>query len=499
MGARAGDRVVVLGGSMGGLLAARVLSESFAEVLLVDRDALLGVSGPRRGVPHGRHAHGLVARGHEILESQFPGLTAELEAAGVRPGDFNGDIRWYFNGQRVKPAHSGLLSVPATRPVLEHHLRERVRAIPNVRFLERHDILGLATTPGGGRVLGARVQPQGGGGDPLVLDADLVVDTTGRGSRTPVWLEELGYGRPEEDRVKIDLAYTTRHYRVDVDPFGSDLAMIPAATPAHPRGAFYYRLPGNDGLLELSLTGILGDHPPTDPDGFLEFVRSLPIPDIYLSVRDAEPVDDPVMFKYPVSVWRHYERLTRFPERLLVMGDAVCSFNPIYAQGMTVAALESLVLRRHLSEGSLPDPRAFFRDIAREIASPWELSAGADLGYAGVEGRRTPKVRLINAYVSRLQRAAVHDSALGNAFIRVAGLIDPPQALLRPGTVLRVLRHGGRAPEPAVATEPAAQPVDQLAAQPVAQPVAQPDVPSGQDGTRSASPASTASTAGRGA
>jgi 2-polyprenyl-6-methoxyphenol hydroxylase-like FAD-dependent oxidoreductase len=209
VGTPMGDRVVVLGGSLGGMFAARVLAESYQEVLLVDRDALHGVSGPRRGVPHGRHAHGLVARGHEILEAQFPGLTEELDAAGVKAGDFSGDIRWYFGGRLLRQVRSGLVSVPATRPVLEHHVRLHVEAIPNVTFLERHDILGLTTTPDRRRVTGVRVRGQEPGDEERELLADLVVDTTGRGSRTPAWLAELGYTRPEEERVKIGLAYTT--------------------------------------------------------------------------------------------------------------------------------------------------------------------------------------------------------------------------------------------------------------------------------------------------
>ena len=434
-----GDRVVVLGASMGGLLAARVLADRFAEVVLVDRDAVTQAKGYRRGVPHGRHAHGLMAKGQQIIEAQFPGVTAEMTAAGVRPGDFNGDVRWYFNGRRARPGHSGLLCVPATRPVLEYHVRERVRKIPNVTFLEGRDILGLATTPDGARVTGVRVRERDGDGVDT-LDADLVLDTTGRGSRTPAWLEEMGYARPAEDRVKIGLAYTTRHYRVDEDPLGTDLAIAPAPTPAHPRGAFFYRLPGEGGRMELSLTGMLGDHPPTDPEGFHAFAESLPVPDIYQAIRNAEPLDDPVMFQYPASVRRRYERLTEFPDRLLVMGDAMCSFNPLYAQGMTVVAMESLRLRDQLARG-MPQPLRFFQDIARDIDSPWDFSAGADLAFPGVEGKRTVKVRLVNAYAARLQQATAHDSAVTNAFIRAAGLIDPPQALMRPGTLLRVLRH----------------------------------------------------------
>jgi 2-polyprenyl-6-methoxyphenol hydroxylase-like FAD-dependent oxidoreductase len=429
---------------MGGLLATRVLSESFTEVVLVDRDRITGVSAARRGVPQGRHAHGLVARGHQILEGLFPGLTGQLVDAGVVPGDFNSDIRWYFNGVRMRPARSGLVSVPATRPVLEQHVRARVQDLPNVSTMEKCDVDGLVTTPDGSQVLGVRIRHDGGAAQTLA--ADLVVDTSGRGSRTPAWLAELGFDRPAEDKVSIDLAYTTRHYRLRTDPFGSDLAIIPAATPDFPRGAFFYKLPGTGEEIELSLTGMLGDHPPTDPDGFLEFTRSLPVPEIHQAVRDAEPLDDPVMMRYPASIRRHYEKLTRFPRNFLVMADAVCSFNPLYAQGMTVAALESLTLREHLAAGTVPQPQAFFRDIAKDIDSPWQFSAGADLGYPAVEGRRTLQVRMANAYVPRLQAAAAHDGKLSNAFIRAAGLIDPPAALLRPGNIARVLRHSRRRP-----------------------------------------------------
>lgn len=451
MGRQVGDRAIVLGGSMAGLLAATVLAEAYAEVLVVDRDELDGVTGARRGAPHGRHAHGLVARGQQIFEELFPGLTEELRTAGVRPGDFGSAIRWYFNGHRLATGRSGLLSVPATRPVLEYHVRRRVQDMPRVTFLERHDILGLETTADRRRVVGARVQRQDGG-SPEVLPADLVVDITGRGSRTPVWLEELGYQRPEESRIKIDLAYTTRHFALDTDPFGKELAIIPVATPAHPRGAFFYRVPGDDGQVQLSLTGILGDHPPADLDGFLAFTRSLPVPDIYDAVRRATPTLDSGTFKFPASVRRHYERLTRFPANFLVMGDAVCSFNPVYGQGMSVAALETLALRRQLESGAPPDFRRFFQEVAGAVDAPWEFAAGADLGYRGVVGRRTPRIRLANAYVDRLQRAATHDAELTNAFIRAAGLIDPPASLMRPRTLLRVLRYSFRPPAGAAAT-----------------------------------------------
>ncbi|SEF33275.1 Dehydrogenase (flavoprotein) [Amycolatopsis pretoriensis] len=431
-----GDRAVVLGGSMAGLLAARVLSEAYAEVVIVDRDTLTGVDTARRGVPQGRHVHGLLARGQQILEELFPGFTEGAIAAGVPTGDL-GELRWFFNGQRLQPGTTGLTCVSAARPVLESHVRRGVEKLSNVRLLERTDIVAPVASAGNDRITGVRIHPHDG--VEQVLEADLVVDTTGRGSRTPKWLEELGYERPEEDRVKIDLTYTTRVYRLpDESILNGDLSINPVASPSHPRGAFFSRIEG--GKSAVSLTGVLGDAAPTDPEGFLEWARTLPVPDVYDVIKDAEPVDDPVAFKYPASVRKHFERLPRFPRGFLVMGDAACSFNPVYGQGMTVAALESLVLREHVGRGGEVDAKAFFKDIDGVIATPWEFSASGDLAFAAVEGKRTAKVKVGNAYMAKLQSAATRDGSITRTFMRVAGLVDPPQALMSPGMVLKVLR-----------------------------------------------------------
>ncbi len=454
---KTGERAVVLGGGIAGLLAARVLSDAYAEVVIVDRDELLGTTGARKGVPHGRHAHCLVAKGQQIFEELLPGLTQEMSDGGVTLGDFNGQIQWNFNGQRLAASDSGLICVSSGRPILEEHVRKRVQAIGNVHFRELHDIVGLETTPDKTRVTGARIQSREQGSEPEVLDADLVVDITGRGSRMPAWLGELGYGAPPEDKIKVDLAYTTRHYKFKTNPFAEHIAINQAGTPAFPRGVFCYLLPDGE-TTELSLTGVLGDHAPTDPEGFTDFIKSLPLPDHYEFVHDAEPVDDPVRFKFPASVWRHYEALPRFPQGLLVMGDAVCSFNPVYAQGMTVAGMEAQTLQKHLQNPGGVNAAAFFGEIAGQIAGPWQFSAIADLGYAGVEGDRNDQIKLINSYIPAVLAAGAYDPVVTEAFLQVAGLVADPMSLMRPEIATRVGRVMQKAGNPAVSKPANAEP-----------------------------------------
>jgi hypothetical protein len=247
----------------------------------------------------------------------------------------------------------------------------------------------------------------------------------------------LGYERPEEEKVTINLSYTTRHFRLpDESILNGDLSINPVSSPSHPRGAFFSRI--ENGRCVLSLTGVLGDSAPTDPAGFLDWVRSLPVPDVYEVIEDAEPLDEAVTFKYPASVRRRYELLDRFPDGLLVLGDAACSFNPVYGQGMTVAAQEALTLRSHLEQG-VPQPLAFLKDISGVIDVPWGISASGDLSFPEVEGERTEQVQMGNAFMAKLQEAATRDGAVTRAFMRVAGLVDPPEALMTDDMMARVM------------------------------------------------------------
>lgn len=439
MGQEAGTRAVVLGGSIAGLFAARVLADAYDEVQIVDRDKLVGVKGVRRFCPQSHQANGLLARGVQVLEELFPGLAKEMVDAGIPTGDLAGSCRWYARGNRLKQQHAGLQTLGVVRPLFEWFVRERVQQLPNVTFVEEHDILGLTTTADKSRVTGARVQKRGTDTD-MVIEADLVVDATGRGSRTPVWLEQLGYEKPFEERKKIDLGYVTQHFRLrpGANGFVNDVAINQIANAAVPRGNVFFLV--EDGKVELTTYGILGDHPPTDYDGLMAWLKSLPAKDVYETLRYADPIDKAMPFKFPTTLRRHYHKLRRFPEGLLVTGDAVTTFNPVYAQGMSVAALCALVIRRHLHSGAAPVPQDYFRDLAADaIDQAWEMTNQIDLSLPGVEGERTFKVRMGNWFLKRVQIAATRDGSITAEYFKTAGLVQKPQAMMRPGFALKVL------------------------------------------------------------
>ena len=430
------DQAVVLGGSMAGLLAARVLSERFKRVVVIERDVLPPVGEHRRGVPHGRHVHGLHPRGLEILNELFPGFSTSLAASGAVLCDILGDTRWQLSGRQLQQARTGMAALFASRPFLEGHIRALVQRLPEVRFLQERSIRGLTVTADKRVVTGVEVR--GPDGMSSQVTGGLVVDATGRGSRTPTWLTEFGYLSPAEERVEIGLGYATRLYRLQPGAMGRDQLILTAGTPANSRAGALAVTEGGRHI--LTIAGICGDYPPTDPAGFDQFVARLPTADIATAVAGAEPLDDPVPFRFPASVRRRYERLAAFPAGLLVIGDAVCSFNPIYGQGMTVAAAEAMTLRGLLARDTAPDARRYFRAIVAAIDIPWDIVVGSDLAFPEVPGKRSAKVRLVNAYLPRLHAAAAHDEALAASLVRVIGLKDRPEGLLRPDRVLRVLR-----------------------------------------------------------
>ncbi len=440
-----GDRAVVLGGSVAGLLTAQVLSGAFDRVAVVERDLLSGGEPPgqasenRKGTPQGRHIHGLMPAGQRALEEILPGFLAELEGHGAPVMDQLARARILLGGHRFHRADSGLRVVSASRPLLERCVRQRVRANPKVEIIDGTDVVGIELSTDGSRVTGAHLMPRADGSAAEVLDADLVVDALGRGSRLSHWLKMIGVGMPPEVRIASDVGYASAIARLPREALAGDLAIINGPRPGQPRGGGLAAIEGDRFI--VTLMGMVGDHPPTDLAGFMAFARSLEFPDLGEVLDRCELLSPVAGFRIPASVWRRYDRLPALPARLVVVGDALASFNPIYGQGMTVAALEALAVRAQFEREGLRS-HALIAALTRQVAPAWKMSASADLAFPGVPGTRTAEVRMVNSYISRVQAAAETDPEVAAAFLRVAGMVDRPEHLLRPAMVGRVLRQG---------------------------------------------------------
>jgi pimeloyl-ACP methyl ester carboxylesterase len=436
-----GEHAVVIGAGMGGLLAAAALAERFARVTVVERDALDDEPAARRAVPQGRHAHALLPRGQECLEELLPGIGAELIGAGAVPYRPLTQMRFSLGGHQLARGDTGFESIVASRPLIETVLRRRLARLSQVELVARCDAAGLLTD--GGRVAGVRLLRRAPGSAEERVDADLVVAATGRGGRVPAWLEALGCPAPAEERLDVDISYVSLHLALEPGALGDDRLVLVGARPGVPRTLALFVQEGGTWLLTLG--GFHGHHPPREREAMLAFAATVAPPDVVAAIAAGTPLDDPVAFRFPASKRRRFRDL---PPRLFPLGDAVCSFNPIYGQGMTVAALQAVALRDALGRGLEGAERRFFSQADRAIDQAWELAAGADLAQPSVPGRRSPRVRAVNRYLGRLFAAAEHDPELAVAFLRVSGMVDPAPALLRPRTVRRVLR-ARRPPVPA--------------------------------------------------
>ena len=434
--AHLGRHAIVIGASMGGLLAARALADHYDEVTVLERDTLPEAHEPRKGVPQGRHAHGLLARGREVLDQLFPGLSEEMVAQGAVYGDVVDEVLWFNHGVYLLNAPSALLGLLVSRPMLEDGVRRRLQQLANVRLLEHSDALEPVFDRVGSRVTGLRVQAQRDSGGVETISADLVVDASGRGSHSPAWLDALGYAKPREEGVQVRIGYMTRLYRRRPEHLPGKQAVVMAG--CRPGWRFGVILAQEDDRWIVTLGGYLGDRPPADEAGYIEFARSLPKPEIFEVIKDADSLTPLAPYQFSANLRRHYEELRRFPEGLLVFGDALCSFNPVYGQGMTVACTEALALRECLVAGSQGIARRFFQAASKLIDIPWQMAVGSDLQHPAVPGKRTPQVRFINWYLAKLFQAAQHDTVLAKRFLEVANLMKQPPSLMEPRIALRV-------------------------------------------------------------
>ncbi|MDX6281042.1 MAG: hypothetical protein QOH03_2113 [Kribbellaceae bacterium] len=428
-------RVIVVGGSVAGLLAARALSHHAASVVVLERERLTDAVAPRGHVPQGRHLHLLLAAGLDRLGDWFPGIEAELESQGAVRVD--GHRGWVYQGGAYRAQGTwGRPVLCMTRPLLEHVIRTRVAALPNV------------TIEDGGRVervmvAGRRVTGVVVGGEERA--AELVVDCSGRSSRIAHDLAASGLLDPPVTRVGIDIGYSSFLMRRMPGDFEGDFIAC-VDNPGSFRGGSV--LPVEEERWQVTLAGVHGDAPPGDEDGVRAFADSLPSPAIGQLIGRCEWLSQVATYRFPSSQRRHFEK-AQLLQGLVTLGDAACSFDPIYGQGMSSAALQAAALDEMARAVGVisPDlPRRFHRKAARVIEAPWRIAVGGDFGHPATVGDKPPGTAQLNGYVRQVVRAAHVSVPVARAFNRVLQLADPPTALLRPTLVARVLTTSRRSP-----------------------------------------------------
>jgi 2-polyprenyl-6-methoxyphenol hydroxylase-like FAD-dependent oxidoreductase len=437
-------RALVIGASVAGLLAARALSDFAESVILVDRDVPPDSPVARKGVPQGRHVHGVLAGGYDVLKSFFPGIVDDLTAEGARISDVAQDVLWFSNGAWRLRCKSGIVGCIQSRPFLEMHIRRRIAKLPNVQQLCNVSVEGFELDAPKPRVTGLRISANGGA--EKVLPADLVLDCSGRGSRTPAWLEAAGLGKPSTTTVTVNVGYSTRFFRIPDDGHPEWHAMLILGKPPHNSrlGASFFV---ETGALQVTLSGAFRDYPPEDDAGFLKFAESLEHSQLFHTIRDATPTTPIVTYRFPAHVWHHYERLKSLPANLLVLGDALCSFNPIYGQGMTVAAQQARVLQHCLTsakngtDGSASLQRRYFRGASRIVSAAWAMATGADMVYPQAEGRRPHGQGAILRYLGHIEGLCRYDRKVLKVWDQVTNMQRPLSALFAPSIAARVMRH----------------------------------------------------------
>ncbi len=424
---------VVIGGSMVGLLTARVLSNHYGQVILLERDKI-------NDQPQTRHLHALLTKGLETMLAYFPTLVDELTDGGAIITDIGQALRWHAFGGYRGQFPSGMMGALMSRPFLEWQIRRQVVALPNVQMIDECAVEGLVWNGDRSRVTGVTMQRRNGDQGVTTLTADLVVDASGRASASPKWLAAGGYAQPTESFVKVNVGYATRTYRRKPGDLEGAEFLIIAADPPHGKRTGLF-LPMEGDRWGCTLGGWSGDHPPLDEAGFMAFAESLPAPDLHTILKRLEPLSESIPHKFPGSLRRHYEKLKRFPEGYLVLGDAICSFNPVYGQGMTSAMLQAAALDQLLSGRPALTGlwRDFFKTAAQVVEIPWQSAVGEDFRYPETEGKKPAGIALLNAYVPKVHQATHDDPTVYAAFLKVINLMATPMSLFHPNILWRVL------------------------------------------------------------
>lgn len=435
---------VVIGGSIAGLLAAATLSKHFDQVVIIENDSPPRPDQVRKGAPQGAHVHGFLAAGCQALEQLLPGIVDETLGAGAQRGDMLTDALFYVGAHtRFISGRSDIHGLVASRPLLEYVIYRRISRIGNVTIRHRQKVTSLQFDSSRQAVIGVLLSDKNDPGTNLALNADLVIDASGRGSRLPHWLKQAGYSPAPLDELAVNITYSSCYFKRDGKISNSVKAVFVAPDAANPVPS---GLMEQDGERWIVSCGSYGERQaPADLPAFMNYLQSHSAPEIHAVAQSSEPIGSPQRYHYSNSVRHRYEKLRRFPNKLLLVGDTLCSFNPVYGQGMTIAALQAVALHQHLSHARRDDWRGYFKQMAKIIADPWDFATTSDLSLPCVKGKRYPGFPLVQRYTERMMRAASRDIHVARSVLQVIHMLKPTTTLFSPLLLWRVLLRGGSA------------------------------------------------------
>jgi 2-polyprenyl-6-methoxyphenol hydroxylase-like FAD-dependent oxidoreductase len=435
---------VVIGGSIAGLIAGRVLADHCGQVTVLERDEIEDRPVIHKSVPQGNHLHALLNGGQRVLSALYPGFTDDLSSRGANRVAVGRDIVWQLpdgkaytaTGSVRVPFDVGLEGYCASRGLIEYAIRRRTREVPRIRVETGRTVRELISR--NQRICGVRCD------DGRSVEADLVVDASGRSSRASQWLAAAGHSVPGKTTIGVDTAYSTANFRAPDWFDGEPIVFITGPAPTFTRRCYLIRI--ENGTLLVSLIGRFGDYPPTDRDGFLAFARELHSDLAWRIIQDGEQLSPIAHHRFPASVQNHYEELSS-AERFIAIGDALCTFNPIHAQGMSAAAHQAGLLGEILSEHLSRDrgldglTRSFYSRAAQFNSTPWNLAAAFDFAFPQTRGERPAGTEERARYFAILDRLQAKDPEMRRLMTEVFHLVKPLSALLEEPLQSRVRAH----------------------------------------------------------
>jgi len=435
----ANEKAVIIGGGISGKLAARVLSESFKEVIILERDQEPSGPIPRKGAPQGQHLHALLLAGQHGLEELFPGITDKFHSSGAVKINSTNDLAWFHHGVWKLRYEGGYSTTLQTRPHLEWHIEQAVKKIPNVSIQYHQAVKTFLYKNKENRIAGVQLA------DGTSITADLIIDASGVSGFSSRWLQNQSMEIPEE-KIKIGLSYVTKMFQLPKDHKRDwQIKIVYPNPPQEKFGGTISRVEGNRYIVTINgYHSVINEQEVIHKEtGFLELAQKLSKQDIYEELKNAVPLSQPSIFQVPQIIWRKFHQVINLPKGLLLIGDTLCRIDPVFGQGMSIAILEALALRKVLQNqnNSLRIPHAFHKRAAKIISPIWSMVITEDFRYKETIGKKPIMLPIMQWYARNVFLLSEKNQYIFNSFVKVMNLIQPSTILMNPKILIKVIKQ----------------------------------------------------------